>query len=109
MNPIINPNHTISLFAGIEYLSKEIIKENKIEVDFKLENRPLDLNMPEQLVKKQIEAIAQSKDLLKLSKIVESIDKELSLKDCEKEAPCIARYSLVTGQVCHTWQVPNKI
>ena len=40
----------------------------------------------------------------RLATIIKQVASDVSLEECEKEASTIARYSLVTGQVWHTWR-----
>ena len=46
----------------------------------------------------------RTEELTRLAATVEEIAPDVRLEDCELEARELARYSLVTGQVWHTWE-----
>ena len=54
---------------------------------------------------KDSDKIKREKELERLSKIIKEVAPEITIKDCAQVAQEIARYSLVTGQVWHTWNV----
>ncbi|MCG8421751.1 MAG: P-loop NTPase fold protein [Proteobacteria bacterium] len=56
----------------------------------------------------RVQSARSVKQLQYLATAVQSIAPDVTVGECETYAPNLARYSLVTGQVWHTWRRPQQ-
>lgn len=101
-----DPNNN-TLYQGIMNLAKSLIDDDMKKSSFKKDESGMLSNQGDEFKKRYYKLIIQAEELTKLSEIVKLVDKQLTLKACEQEALEVSRYSLVTGQVWHTWHIPK--
>lgn len=101
-------SRNLKFYNGLTTLSDSMLAELKQSSEFQGEIKGLNMEFVGDLQKKCKRIQAQASELKKISKLVESVDSSLTLVACEKESVEVSRYSLVTGQVWHTWQIPQN-